>query len=364
MPHQIALNKAKIALMSHPNTTFFTTVCFSLKHIWDDSIPTACTNGLEIRFNPASYVALTPGQQVSRLLHETLHVALQHMGRLMGRCPDKWNMAADYCINLMLVERGFERIPTWLYDEQYRGMSTEEIYKALPDGMPMPQDQMDLVAPPMNPEEFDSVVQDILVRAAVQSKMNNDAPGSIPGEIEFFLDKLLNPKLPWFRILQKYMNSMAKNDYSFRRANRRYLPDHYLPSLYSEKLMDIAIAVDASGSVSDADFKVFISEVDGILRMMQPDNITLIQFDTGIRSVDKVRNVRELSKLKFIGRGGTQISPVMDWAKENKPQLLLVFSDGEFRFKPNYGVKSPVLWIIHNNNKFTAPFGKVIHYEI
>lgn len=361
---QQALNKAKISLMSRGDSAFFTTVCFSLKHIWDANIPTACTNGLEIRFNPTSFLALTPGQRVSRLMHETMHVALQHMGRLQGRNMDKFNIAADYCINLMLVDRGFERIPTWLYDEQYRGMSTEEIYKLLPDDMEMPASEADLNSPPMEPEEFDNLVSDILVRASVQSKMSGDAPGTIPGEIQSYLDKLLKPRLPWNRILQKYMNSLAKNDYSFRKPNRRFFPKHHLPSLYSERLMDIAIAVDASGSVSDEDFKVFISEVDGILRMMQPDKITLIQFDMGIRSVDTVKNVRELAKLKFIGRGGTDITQVMNWTKKNKPQLLLMFSDGDFIFRAAHTSKMPTLWVIHNNEKFTAPFGKVIHYKI
>lgn len=38
---QQAMNKAKIALMSREDSAFFTTVCFSLKHIWDNTIPTS-----------------------------------------------------------------------------------------------------------------------------------------------------------------------------------------------------------------------------------------------------------------------------------------------------------------------------------
>ena len=364
MPHQSALNKAKIALMSRPDSAFFTTVCFSLKHIWDDTIPTACTNGLEIRFNPEFFMNLNPEERVFLLLHETLHVAFQHMARLKDHKPGKWNIAADHAINLLLIARGFKMPRMGIADDQYRDMSTEQIYNALPDDLEMSSESMDLQMPPMEPEEFETAIQDILVRASVQSRMSGDTPGSIPGEIEIYLEKLLKPRLPWNRILQKYMSSLAKNDYSFRKPNRRFFPEHHLPSLHSERLMDIAIAVDASGSVSDEDFKVFISEVDGILRMMNPEKITLIQFDTTIRSADTVKNVRELSKLTFSGRGGTNITPVMKWANEKKPQLLLLFSDGCFRFNPVHETKMPTLWIIHNNDKFTAPWGKVIHYNI
>lgn len=97
--------------------------------------------------------------------------------------------------------------------------------------------------------------------------------------------------------------------------------------------------------------------------MMKPDKITVIQFDTEIKSVNEVRNVRELMNISFTGRGGTLINPVLEWANKNKPQLLLVFSDGYFHF---YALETKVntLWLIHDNEKFQAPFGKTIHYEV
>ena len=127
--------------------------------------------------------------------------------------------------------------------------------------------------------------------------------------------------------------------------------------------MDIAIAVDASGSVSDDDFKVFVSETNGILRMMKPDKLTLIQFDSKIKSVDKIGSIQDLMNVQFFGRGGTRIEPVMEWAKENKPKLLLVFTDGEFNFY-NTDYKTNTVFLIHNNPRFKSPYGKVIHYEI
>ena len=133
--------------------------------------------------------------------------------------------------------------------------------------------------------------------------------------------------------------------------------------MFSEKLMDLAIAVDASGSVTDDDFLVFVSETMGILKMMKPDKITLIQFDKVIKSVNEIKNVQDLMNVKFVGRGGTRIEPVMNWARENKPKLLLVFTDGEFSFyKDDY--KTNTVFLIHNNPGFKSPYGKVIHYDI
>lgn len=362
--HIKALDKAKIALMSRADSTFFTTVCFSLKHVWDEGIPTACTNGTEIRYNPQFFLQLDEQERVFLLIHESMHVALLHMLRLKDHKAEKWNIAADFVINGMLLERGFKMPKEGLHDPQYKGMSVEQVYALLPDATPGDFD-MDLVEPGSDSvtEGLEESVKEILVRAATASKMAGDRPGTIPCDIEIYLDKLLKPKLPWKVILRRYLQTFAKNDFSFRTPNRRYFPKHLLPGMKSEKLMNLAIAVDTSGSVTDEEFQRFVSETRGILRMLDPDEITLVQFDTQVKSVDTLRSLRDLNEVTFQGRGGTRINPVIEWAQKAKPQLLLVFSDGEF-YSPTEKPKCPVLWIIHNNKAFTAPFGQVLHYEV
>jgi predicted metal-dependent peptidase len=364
--HDKALSKAKITLMSKPDSVFFTTVCFSLKHIWDNSISTAGASTKEIRFNVKFFMSLDIEEQVFLLLHETMHTAYLHTIRVQSwMCPDRANIAMDHVINLQLIERGFKMPKNGYADPKYKGMAWEEVYKLLPEnpGKPMMQDVRPETGTPEEIEQAKRCVEDILVSAAIQSKMAGDNPGAIPGDIQIFLNGLLNPKLPWTRLLQKYLQTYNKSDYSFKKLNRRFFPKHYLPSLWGKKLMDLAIAVDISGSVSDSDFHQFVSEIATIFRMMAPDKITLIQFDTCIKSIDEVKSLKELTAVKFIGRGGTAISPVITWANAAKPQLLMVFTDGEFRFHGDVA-KSETLWLIHNNEKFTPPFGRVIHYHI
>jgi len=357
-----AMSKAKIKLMSTPDSAFFTTICFSLKQGWDETHNTAWTDGTWMKFNPTWFVSLTPDERVFLLLHETLHVAYLHMQRKSSKDHQKWNIACDHVINLMLIERGFKMPVIGLADPQYKGMGAEEVYNLLPDNLPPPP-MDDLRESNIPPDELDRIVEDILVRAQIQSKMQGDKAGSIPGDIEIFLNKILNPKLPWQTILRKYLQVFNKTDYSFKRPNRRFFPKHHLPSMYSNSLMDLVIAVDISGSVSDYDFLVFISEVHAIFKKMKPKKITLIQFDEGIQSIDEIKSLHDLSKLKFTGRGGTNITKVVEWANENKPELLMMFTDGYFKW-PQLTTKANTLWFIHDNPPFTAPYGKVIHYEI
>ena len=367
---QTALDKAKIALMSAPDTIFFTTVLFSLRQVWDDTIPTACTNGLEIRFNPEFFCSLSKDEQLFLLLHEVGHVIFSHMVRRGSRDPGLWNYAGDYVINGMLIGRGFKMPDMGLHADRFANMSTEQVYDLLK------QEQ-----PPINPALLDleegggdatggaggtdlkDQLDDILVRAALQSRMGGDKPGTIPGTVQIYLDELLNPKLPWTTILRKYFTSLAKNDYSWRKPNRRFFPKYHLPSLYSETLDEITIAVDTSGSVSDEEFRRFVSEVRGILKNLRPKAITLIQFDTRIKAIDTVRDINDLLRLKFTGRGGTNVDDVIEYAETKQPNLLLVFSDGEFNHVASR-MKTPVLWVIHGNEQFTAPYGKTIHYTI
>ena len=359
-----AFSAAKIALMQRPDSVFFTTVCFSLKHVWDDTIPTACTDGKEIRFNPEFFMSLNKEERIFLMLHESMHVAFMHTARFetyKSTNHSKFNIAADHVINLMLIDRGFKMPQCGYADQQYTGMCVEEVMKLLPDDPPN-EKWMDIKSGAGSLTEEEDI-NDILVRAVIQSKMDGDKAGSIPGEVEIYVEKLLNPTLPWNRILQKYLYAKAKNDYSFKRPNRRFFPAHILPSLYSEALTNIAIAVDTSGSVSPEEFSRFVSEVSNILKMLHPEKINLIQFDTTIKSVTPIRNITDLKRVKFIGRGGTDIRELLSWVSDNKPQVVLVFSDGYFRTREQTG-KSDYVWIIHNNPSFTTPKGKVIHYTI
>ena len=367
---KMALDKAKISLMQTPNSAFFVTLCFSLVHVFDDSVATASTNGRRVKYNINFFMGLSPPQRVFLLLHETTHCAYLHMLRLEGKKMPDWNYATDYVINLQLVERGFTMIPGGLLDFAYKGMNAEQVYALLPQKPPMPSLHMDDLgdsegssSDPGDAQTLEEDMKEILVRASMQSKMGGDSPGTIPGEIEVFIDSLLSPKLPWQTILSRYLRSTNKSDYTFKKPNRRFMPKMYLPSLQSQALENLTIAMDTSGSVSDKDFTYFVSELYSILRMMKPKKMTLVRFDTQITEVSDVSTVNELKNTVFTGRGGTDPTEVIEWINKTKPKLTLIFTDGEFN-KLGVSTKHPVIWLIHNNPDFVAPFGSAIHYGL
>lgn len=363
---QKALDKAKIQLMARKNTTFITTVCFSLIHRFNEKIPTAQVDGKYVEYNPDFFLQQSAAKQLGLMLHETWHVAFDHLNEMFHR-PDlnqnKLNVAQDYVINNMLDNLGFELPDGGHMDHQYDGLSSMQVYQLIPDP---PEDFNRDVKPsgdPASAEAMKERLDDIIVKASLASQMAGDDPGTIPGEIQVYIDSLVNPKLPWDRILIKYFNSMTKSDYSFRRPNRRFMPDYILPSAYSESLGEVGFAFDMSGSVNDKETKQFVGDSYSVLKKVKPKKLSLVQFDTRVFQVDQIRTVQELMKIEFRGRGGTAIDPVMEWGQKNTPDVLVVFTDGYFR-PPSFDPGVPVIWIIHNNPKWEAPFGKVIHYDI
>ena len=358
-----ALSKAKVHLMSHPNSTFFSVVCLSLRHLWNNKLPTAATNGRDIMYNVEFFMKLTPAERVGVILHETLHVVFHHMLRLGDRKPGKWNRAADYAINLIIDKAGFELPDGCLLDTKYDGMSAEAIYDLLDDD-PNDDDPDDLVYTDAGVDPtLQGQIDDILVQAAQQSQMAGDKPGSIPGDLERYIKELTNPQVPWNRIMSSFFSKLAKVDYSFKKPNRRFMSQRVImPALSGEKLCTGAVAVDVSGSVSEDQFKHFISETASIIRNQQPDSIHFMQFDTNIKTNDEVKTLADLKKVDFKGWGGTDVTPVIQWAKDNKPSWIIIFTDGEFDlpdFKPN----CPVIWVIHSTrHKFQCSYGKIIEY--
>lgn len=381
-----ALDKAKIGLLSIKNSVFISTVLFSLKFSWEEDetkCPTAQTCGLTLQINPAFFMKLNKEERIFLLAHEAWHVAFQHMARLDDIKKNNfrvWNEATDHYINLMLLSKGYKMPSGGLASAQYANQkewSSDKIFKDLmkdkdkqdpkfqPDMSPAKGNGGGGAKGGMSQAEVEQKIEDIIVKASVQSRMGGDKPGSIPGDIEVALDKLLNPKLPWSTILANFLNSMAKEDYSFRRPNKRFMPDVILPSLYSESLGHVAIAVDTSCSVSDKQFTAFRTEIDHIQRNLQPESMTVVDFDTRIHKIHKVKRGDDVSHIKFTGRGGTNIHPVFDHynKRENEPKVLIVFSDLECREvtqKPRY----PVIWIKLRGRGFNPTFGKVIDFDV
>lgn len=371
---QLELDRTKVALMSNKESTFFTTIVFSLKFQWDDSIRTAATNGKYLKWNPQFFLSMPKDERVGVMVHEACHVAYDHMGRLNGRNMRLWNIATDHVINLYLLSRGFKLPSFRLADKRFEDMSAEQVYSILEAEDDQTENQMedielpDFVDPnrPTEDEmrEHQKHIENVLMRASIQSQMAGCSSGAVPSDIQVFLNKLIKPKLPWTTIIRREVGQMVKSGFTWLRPNRRYFPEHYLPAKWSQKPADMTFYVDISGSVSDRQFNIFVSEIAGALKMFNLKKITIVQFDEVIHHVNIVHNLRELSKIKFSGRMGTDCECIFNHIEETQPKMACIFTDGEFYwYRDKMKARTKILWLINDNEAFTAPFGRVVHHS-
>ena len=363
------LLKAKIELMTR--SAFISTSALSLKHVITPETKTADVNGTVIRYNPEFLKGQTIAQFAGLMAHECWHVAFQHMARRGSKDHVIWNCAGDYIINFMLTKAGFE-IPTGgLLNKKYdpgADWSTDSVYDDLvkenydPDtgnlmlDLREADDGKDKEGP-----QLDSAITNIIVRARTQAQMSGKAAGEIPDEISRMIDKLLNPKLPWQVILNKFLDQRVKEDYSWARKNRRYPSDTYMPSLHSYGLGHLTFAIDTSGSIEDKELQEMLSEINGIQQVFNPEHMTVIDCDSVIHKVHDVDQNTDIMSLDFHGGGGTRFQPVLDYVAEHPTQALIYFTDlyGETEIEP---VNYPVLWICNSDHE-PATIGETVYVD-
>lgn len=378
-----AITKARLDLMQMPKATFLTTLALMMKQKLDNvNCPTAATDGLCIFYNADFFLSLPRKQRPTLIAHEAMHAALDHLilakaHKVTPEQHKRFNRAADFVINDFLVQAGFEPIPNWCHDVKYRGMTTMAVYRLLQEeetesggssgaGEPM-DDLMDPGAsePGMSDSEVQQQIKSNVTAAAVATKMKGgEAAGNIPADVQVFLDSLLKPKLPMAAHLRRFFNAIDKSNYSWKKLNRRFYPQ-LMPGLQGKKLGHIAFAFDMSSSVSDKDIQRYVSELYAVVRNLKPERISLVQFTCELKSVHRIKTVRELAAMELRGRGGTDIEPLMQWAKENKPTALCVFTDGEYSH-PSFNPGCPIMWMIHGYSKdmFECDFGTVIRFDV
>lgn len=371
---QDMLNRAVLGLFRGKNSAFLTTIYCGLKFSWRDEIPTACTNGRFLRINPHWYLTLDEASRLTVLAHELWHVAFMHMFRKGPRQMKRWNRACDYAENLMLVQHGYTYTGAggWLMDWRFQGMTAEQIYDILekendPDENPFDGD-FTLKDPDEPDDADDQVAEDVLeaevkqliIRANTMQDMSGK-PGSMPGEMDELIKRLLNPQIPWGHSFARWFTEKSDEGVNWKRPNRRFA-DIYLPSRGGHTaLARLMFAIDASYSMSPAQLCIANSEMKGVQEKYQPESMLVVAFDTKIQKTWEFDRDHPLEALDIPGRGGTNMQCVFDLAAKTRPNAIVMFSDMECPIPESIGI--PVLWVCFDDPDWTPPYGDVIHVD-
>ena len=396
-----AVSTAVMQLMRKPNLAFDTSVLLNLQREFtlNEEI-TMKVEGTKLIINPNWFCSLSKTDQQWNFRHTAWHIIGFDEVRVGDREEKEWNTACDLWINNMLTDdKGFDipRPADAAYDPMFRNWEKEDIYQYLLQNQDkqeeMDQDSMagdcgggqqpesdgdgegqdngngddnqdgNQPSQGQSREQLEQDIQNMIAQAAIQAKQ---AGNQVPSSVEQYLDELYNPKLPWNKLLMKYMTSYNTYDYSYTRIHKKFFPHGIImPSMYSEGLGPVITANDQSGSVSDKEYEIYLGAIKAIHDDFNPEYIRCLGFTTDVNNDTTIAQDDDFNKLKFRASGGTDIPCVFDYIKANniKPEVLIIFSDMESRIpteKPPYDV----IWISVGNPHFKAPFGRTIHVEI
>ena len=356
---------------------------------------TAATDGRGFYYNKDFINKLSVKKLEFLFAHEILHCVFDHFGRLGSRDAKLANIAQDYAVNQILIdERIGERITEVqiFYDSKYRGKAWEEIYDELygqAQKIQIPMDQFlkslgELLdehlkeqadgegenngngKPRISKEEAQKI-RDEIKQAMIQSAAASGA-GKVPAGIQRMIKDLTEPKMDWRQLIQQEIQSIIRNDYTFQRPNRKSAHSGaILPGMREDVTIDVAIGLDMSGSIGDADAKIFLSEVKGIMDQYIDFKVNIWCFDTDVYAHREIThdNSDDLLNYEPQGGGGTSFEANWDFMKDNdiQPKKFIMFTDGW----PGSGWGDPdyvdTIFVIKGNKEAEAPFGTTVIYE-
>lgn len=351
------ISKAKARMLF--TQPFFASLLLSTPLIEDKSIPTACTDMRTIRYNPDFFATLTVGQIMFVLAHEVMHIAFMHGLRRLNRIHMLWNVAADFAINLILKEAGFEMVADICLDAQYAGMSAEAIYeKLLKEAKKIDCGALgeDLAEPKGadTPDEAAETQRQIEQKVAQAASMARLA-GKMAGSLERFINEVLNPAVPWQTLLRDYMTRITFDNESWQRRNRRF-QRIYLPAKHNLRMGEIVIIGDTSGSITEKELDQVAAEVQAISDSMNPERIRMLWADTEVKK-EEVFEPGDPLVFGLVGRGGTDMRVPLDYAAQYEPQVVVLITDGE---TPWPDVEPPYPLIVVCTTRANVPVGMCV----
>ncbi|NDC89416.1 MAG: hypothetical protein EB075_11550 [Bacteroidetes bacterium] len=132
IPLRDRLTKARVKLLK--KSPFFGTLLINAPWREDTSIPTAATDGRGLMFNPDFMAKLNEKQLNGIVMHECLHVCLQHVPRmkdLFRADPFTANIAADIVVNGIVDDNNLELPENGIRDNDLKHLSVREVYSIL-----------------------------------------------------------------------------------------------------------------------------------------------------------------------------------------------------------------------------------------
>lgn len=378
------------------NNGFYGLLLMHMKYGLDAECGTAYTDGKVIRFDPKFLDELNDDELDFIMMHEILHVALQHCFRGRELEKELYNIACDIVVNsnILLSNNMDTRTITLRSDGEAMHLApngkegyeytAEEVYNMLQKNLGMNNAKLQSNGKTKNTtniidnhtkwqqiekneeleelwiSRLDEVSKTIEIRDSI---INRE---TMPAFAQRRLKELKNAQTDWREILIDFLQEEVV-DYSFMPPDRRFddcpffLPDFNDKDIKPENIL---FMIDTSASMKDDMVTAAYSEVKGAIEQFNGKLIGMLGFfDAVVIEPVPFENEEEFEMIKAIGGGGTNFQIIFNYVKEymtdNLPVSIIILTDGYAPFpKESEAMGILVIWLL-NNEKVNPSWGKV-----
>lgn len=310
-------------------------------------------------------------QQAAVMMHCIMHIFFMHQQRCIEKVyeHDRFEAAADFYVNAAIkgayldgsskkfcqrYTSYFELPSGWLYDDRFIGLSVDEIYEMLEEESQRGDDDDDGGdgGGGNQPKSPDSLGGDggsnrktvELVRSmgeAVISAQQSNRIGNSEGDIAMAVAEMSKPVVSWTDIISAKIMASVKQRETYNKVSRRSSCDGtgvLFPSYTGNKIRAV-FGFDCSGSMGDSDYKTVVGELYGLLNQFESWDVHVVTCDTrlteiGYFSSENMDSFEDI-KLEFSGGGGTDMSPLAEYANQRVDEfgevidVCIIVTDGD-----------------------------------
>lgn len=409
------------------NHGFYGLLLMHMIYAVSEEIETACTDGVRITFGIDFLDSLSDSELDFVMMHEILHVVLQHCFRGDVEDPEAYNIAADIVVNSnIMLENGMKASSITLSKygtsmhvapdgKEGHEYTAEQVYVMLPKNLnkkgnnkshgsadgrakkgnnKSPGSAVGRAKKEISKEqhqpvrvwddhsrwgkyEEDDTLRDVWVKRfedaaeAIKIRDPSNARGLLPAFAERILKELKKTQTDWRTILNDFIQEEVV-DYSFAPPDRRFDDSpFFLPDFNGkeDRVEDILFMIDTSGSMSDDMIAAAYSEVKGAIDQFNGKlKGWLGFFDAAIIKPQPFSNENEFKIIKPAGGGGTDFQIIFEYVfhhmSDKLPASIIILSDGYAPFPlEKLAGGIPVLWLL-NNEEVNPPWGKVARITV
>ena len=410
------------------NNGFYGLLLMHMIYTIDENCETAATDGRRLYFGPKFLDEISDEELDFIMMHEILHVVLQHCMRQGDREDERYNIACDIVVNsniLLSNKMDAKSITLKKYGESMHlapdgkegyEYTAEQVYEML-----SPHAKGKKQKPALTGSlgdvgkstdkacgkgsalgrakqvqgiydgggavwddhtrwgflEEDDTLRDVWVKRfedaceAISVRDPSNQRGLLPLFAERLLKELRHPQTDWRMVLNDFVQEEI-NDYSFTPPDRRFSESPFFLPDFNDKddlVKDILFMIDTSGSMSDEMITAAYSEIKGAIDQFDGKlQGWLGFFDAAIIEPKPFSSFEEFKVIRPAGGGGTDFQIIFEYVhkymSDNLPASIIILTDGFAPYPKEKLAMGIPVLWLLNNEHVDPPWGKVARITV